>query len=138
MGKLTAVIRPHNHCPSLVNTYAPPIVSSYNEKIRSFAPHLLSAGLVSNPASSPVPPLATMNKKKLKGQSPRNLLRVINAITVRNSNDGSDASSSISVEAPRPRGCLRFFLSHHSSSSNSKTPLYTTKSCRKPLNQLLL
>ncbi|KAM2713689.1 hypothetical protein EV2_043517 [Malus domestica] len=97
---------------------------------------LLSAGLVSNLASSLAPPLATINKKKLKGQSPRNPLRDLNAITVRSSNNGSDALSSIFVEALR--GCFRFFLSHHSSSSNSKTPLYTTKSCRKPLNQLLL
>ncbi|KAM1012241.1 hypothetical protein ACFX13_043123 [Malus domestica] len=97
---------------------------------------LLSAGLVSNLASSLALPLATMNKKKLKGQSPRNPLRDLNAITVRSSNNGSDALSSIFVEALR--GCFRFFLSHHSSSSNSKTPLYTTKSCRKPLNQLLL
>ncbi|KAM2280448.1 hypothetical protein ACFX1S_041172 [Malus domestica] len=62
---------------------------------------LLSAGLVSNPASSPTPPLVTMNKKKLKGQSPRNPLRDLNAITVHSSNNGSDALSSISVEAPR-------------------------------------
>ncbi|KAM1260312.1 hypothetical protein ACFX2G_026347 [Malus domestica] len=80
--------------------------------------------------ASPAPPLATANKKKkkLNEQSPRNPLRDLNAITVRSSNNGSDASSSISVEAPR--GCLRFFLSH-SSSSNSKTPLYTPKNLSK-------
>ncbi|RXI05515.1 hypothetical protein DVH24_017557 [Malus domestica] len=80
--------------------------------------------------ASPAPPLATANKKKkkLNEQSPRNPLRDLNAITVRSSNNGSDASSSISVEAPR--GCLRFFLSH-SSSSNSKTPLNTPKNLSK-------
>ncbi|RXH92846.1 hypothetical protein DVH24_011870 [Malus domestica] len=75
----------------------------------SLPSNLLSAGLVSNPASSSAPPLATMNKKKLKGQSPRNPLRDLNAITVHSSNNGSDALSSISVEAPQ--GCLRFSLS---------------------------
>ncbi|XP_009343689.2 LOW QUALITY PROTEIN: uncharacterized protein LOC103935625 [Pyrus x bretschneideri] len=79
--------------------------------------------------ASPAPPLATANKKKKqKEQSRRNPLRDLNAVTVGTSNTGSDASSSISVEAPR--GCLRFLLSH-SSSCNSKTPLYTPKTLSK-------
>ncbi|RXH74190.1 hypothetical protein DVH24_028911 [Malus domestica] len=79
--------------------------------------------------ATPAPPMATANKKKKqKEQSRRDPLRDLNAVTVGTSNTGSDASSSISVEAPR--GCLRFLLSH-SSSSNSKTPLYTPKTLSK-------
>ncbi|XP_061989443.1 uncharacterized protein LOC133708009 [Rosa rugosa] len=79
----------------------------------------------SKAAKKPSPAPANKNKKKnnKKEQSPRNPLQDLNVISTTTSNHGSEASSSsMSIEAPR--GCLRFFLSH-SSSSNLKTPIRT-------------
>ncbi|KAI5320885.1 hypothetical protein L3X38_040593 [Prunus dulcis] len=89
----------------------------------------LSSKIAKEPSPAPFPspaPVTANKKKKKKEQSPRNPLQDLNtSSTISSSNNGSEASSSISVEAPR--GCLRFFLSHSSSSSNSKTPICRPK-----------
>ena len=90
---------------------------------------------------SPAPPKVDgstdkTKKKKKKKQSPtRNPLQDFNAISTISSSSYGSESSSVSSEAPR--GCLRFFLSHHSSSStsnstsNSKTPFDRYKTVSK-------
>lgn len=80
----------------------------------------MNRSLSSKAAKKPTPATENKKKKKKKEQSPRNPLQDLNATVISTSNNGSEASSSISIEAPR--GCLRFFLSH-SSSSNLKTPI---------------
>ncbi|PRQ46010.1 hypothetical protein RchiOBHm_Chr2g0084511 [Rosa chinensis] len=84
---------------------------------------IMNRSLSSKAAKKPSPAPAKKNKKE---QSLRNPLQDLNVIST--SNHGSEASSSsMSIEAPR--GCLRFFLSH-SSSSNLKTPIRTRTSTR--------
>ncbi|KAK4566051.1 hypothetical protein RGQ29_002304 [Quercus rubra] len=89
---------------------------------------------------SPAPPKVDgstdKTKKKKKKQSPtRNPLQDFNVISTISSSSHSSEASSVSIEAPR--GCLRFFLSHHSSSStsnstsNSKTPFDRYKTVSK-------
>jgi hypothetical protein len=76
------------------------------------------------------------NKRKKNQSSPRNPFQELNAISSSSSNNSSEASS-LSIEAPR--GCLRFFRSHHSCSSssssssiyNSKTPIQRPKTLSK-------
>lgn len=61
-------------------------------------------------------------RTKKQQQCSRNPLQNLNTTIINNSsgNNNSCSTSTSSIEAPK--GCLRFFLSH-SSSSNSKTPL---------------
>lgn len=85
---------------------------------------------------APAPPTAKIdprkNKKKKKDeeeQSHRNPLQNLNGSVAATCN--SSGASSVSIEAPR--GCLRFFLSHSSSSSSSssKTPAHRPKAPSK-------
>ncbi|XP_050374724.1 uncharacterized protein LOC126792310 [Argentina anserina] len=78
----------------------------------------MNRSLSSKAAKKPSP----APKRKKMDQSTRNPLKDVNAIstTSNHCSEASSTSSSISIEAPR--GCLRFFLSH-SSSSNLKTPI---------------
>ncbi|KAA8532182.1 hypothetical protein F0562_006675 [Nyssa sinensis] len=71
-------------------------------------------------SSKKCPPALTDSKinRRKENRGPRSPLQDINGITRSN----SSSSSSVSVEAPR--GCLRFFLSNHSS---SRTPLHGLK-----------
>ncbi|KAM5548308.1 hypothetical protein ABKV19_002324 [Rosa sericea] len=82
----------------------------------------MNRSLSSKAAKKPSPAPANKKKKNKKEQSLRNPLQDLNVISTTSSNHGSEASSSsISIEAPR--GCLRFFLSHSSSSNLKTTPI---------------
>ncbi|XP_004288737.1 PREDICTED: uncharacterized protein LOC101296809 [Fragaria vesca subsp. vesca] len=80
----------------------------------------MNPSLSSKAGKKPSPAPANKKKKK-KEHCTRNPLQDLNAIST-TSNHGSEASSSSSISIEAPRGCLRFFLSH-SSSSNLKTPI---------------
>lgn len=73
------------------------------------------------PPTAP-PPTSLAKYVHTKKQSPRNPLQDLNRIS-----GSSNSSDSSSVSSEAPRGCLRFFLSHSSSSSSSKTPAQRPK-----------
>lgn len=78
------------------------------------------------PPTAP-PPTSLVKSAQRSKQSPRNPLQDLNRIS---SSSNSSDSSTVSAEAPR--GCLRFFLSH--SSSSSKTPSHRPKYLSKTPN----
>ncbi|XP_022969790.1 uncharacterized protein LOC111468888 [Cucurbita maxima] len=93
----------------------------------------------SSSSSSPSSQIHADNKKlkhqqqqQHHHQGPRSPFRVLNGISFspacNTASVGSDASST-STDAPR--GCLRFFLSHSSSSSKTQTPANKLKSSSK-------
>ncbi|KAG7017167.1 hypothetical protein SDJN02_22279, partial [Cucurbita argyrosperma subsp. argyrosperma] len=92
----------------------------------------------SSSSSSPSSQIHAANKKlrhqqqQQHHQGPRGPFRVLNGISFspacNTASVGSDASST-STDAPR--GCLRFFLSHSSSSSKTQTPANKLKSSSK-------
>ncbi|KAJ1383946.1 hypothetical protein SESBI_42958 [Sesbania bispinosa] len=90
----------------------------------------MSRAFSSKKASTlPPPPTPTTFAKSSskKKQSPRSPLQDLNRIS--SSSNSSDASSSVSTEAPR--GCLRFL-----SSSSFKTPVHRPKSISKTPNSV--